>query len=148
MMNKTGGTAVDPDSGLEDVAHVYEDRNKEKWTAVLGLTDVQNNRNSFYKLQLLQADKGNRFWLFRAWGRIGTTIGGNKLEKMSTLQTAQNSFEDLYLEKSGNHWENRACFVKVPGKMYPIDIDYGTDNADSLAIVEAESKLHKRVQVC
>lgn len=70
-----GGGAVDPASGLEDVAHVYES-GKDKYTATLGITNVQSNKNSYYKLQLLQADTGNSYWLFRAWGRIGTTIGG------------------------------------------------------------------------
>lgn len=72
---------MDPDSELADVAHVYEDHGKQKWTAVLGLTDVQMNKNSYYKLQLLKADKNDAFWLYRGWGRIGTTIGGECLYK-------------------------------------------------------------------
>lgn len=59
-----GGGAVDPDSGLEDVAHVYQ-KDSEKYTAVLAKTDIQTKKNSFYKLQLLAADKGSRFWVFR-----------------------------------------------------------------------------------
>lgn len=70
-----GGSAVDPDSNLESVAHVYQD-GSDKYTVVLGLTDVQSKKNSYYKLQLLEADKGGRYWVFRSWGRIGTTIGG------------------------------------------------------------------------
>ncbi|XP_066147801.1 poly [ADP-ribose] polymerase [Euwallacea fornicatus] len=141
-----GGSAVDPDSGLECKAHVYEDSHKEKWTAVLGLTDVQKNKNSFYKLQLLQGDKGNRFWLFRAWGRIGTTIGGVKTEEKSTLHEAKKAFEDLYEEKTGNFWENRHTFMKVPGRMCPVDIDYAEDAAENFEIVETESKLPKQIQ--
>ncbi|XP_050310535.1 poly [ADP-ribose] polymerase [Anthonomus grandis grandis] len=141
-----GGSAVDPDSGLEDIAHVYEDSNKEKYTAVLGLTDIQTNRNSYYKLQLLQSDKGNRYWLFRSWGRIGTTVGGNKTEEKHSLHDAKREFEELYEEKSGNAWEDRCDFVKVPGKMYPIDIDYGGDGHEKLDIVASESKLPTPVQ--
>lgn len=70
-----GGVAVDPDSGLEDVAHVYQD-GKEKFTVTLGVTDIQTKKNSYYKLQLLEADKGYQYWVFRSWGRIGTSIGG------------------------------------------------------------------------
>ncbi|XP_076264902.1 poly-(ADP-ribose) polymerase [Rhynchophorus ferrugineus] len=141
-----GGSAVDPDSGIENIAHVYEDRNKEKYTAVLGLTDIQSDRNSFYKLQLLKSDKGDRYWIFRSWGRIGTTIGNNKLEEQTTLKEAISKFEELYLEKSGNEWENHHQFVKVPGKMYPIDVDYGSEAAMNLDIVESDSKLPKPVQ--
>lgn len=70
-----GGVAVDPDSGLEAIAHVYQDKG-DKYTTVLGLTDIQSGKNSYYKLQVLESDNRDRYWLFRSWGRIGTTIGG------------------------------------------------------------------------
>lgn len=66
-----------------------------------------------------------RFWVFRSWGRIGTTIGGNKCDKKSDLHEALAEFEALYEEKTGNSWKNRSTCEKVPGRMYPIDIDYG-----------------------
>lgn len=53
------GLAVDPDSGLEDVAHVYV-KGKDKYNVVLGLTDIQRNKNSYYKLQLLESDSKNK----------------------------------------------------------------------------------------
>lgn len=141
-----GGTAVDPESGLEDCAHVYVS-GKDKYTVVLGLTDIQKQKNSFYKLQLLQADKGNKFYLFRAWGRIGTTIGGNKLENFDSLHSAKREFCRLYEEKSGNDWENRANFVKVPGRLYPLDLDYGEEDEAKLNIdLHIPSKLAKPVQ--
>lgn len=31
------------------------------------------------------------------------------------------------MEKSGNIWENRESFIKRPGRMYPIDLDYDDD---------------------
>lgn len=140
-----GGTAVDPDSGLEDVAHVYSKGN-EKYTVVLGITDIQKQKNSYYKLQVLEADKGGKYWLFRSWGRIGTTIGDNKLEKMTTLHEAKQKFCTLYEEKTGNLWNLREHFQKVPGKMYPIDIDYGEDEAKLEIKDDGESKLPVPVQ--
>lgn len=53
------GLAVDPDSGLEDISHVYV-KGKTIYNSVLGLTDIQRNKNSFYKLQLLEADNKNK----------------------------------------------------------------------------------------
>ncbi|XP_014212183.1 poly [ADP-ribose] polymerase [Copidosoma floridanum] len=140
-----GGGAVDPDSGLSDVAHVYQKGN-EKFTTVLGITDIQTKKNSFYKLQILKHDSRKEYWLFRSWGRIGTTIGGNKVDKLSLEECIQ-QFEDLYQEKSGNSWLLRDKFVKVPGKLYPIDIDDGTTE-DTLDLLESnvESKLKKPVQ--
>ena len=68
-----GGGAVDPDSKLEDIAHVYA-RGKEKFTVVLGITDIQAKKNSYYKLQILKHDSQEKYWLFRSWGRIGNFL--------------------------------------------------------------------------
>ncbi|PNF21175.1 Poly [ADP-ribose] polymerase [Cryptotermes secundus] len=124
-----GGAAVDPDTKLEDVAHVYKKKD-DIYNAVLGVTDIQNGRNSYYKLQLLEGDAGNRYWVFRSWGRIGTTIGSNKLEAMDSLQDALRHFESLYEEKTGNMWCNRKHFEKVPGCFYPVDLDYSQQEDD------------------
>lgn len=49
------GGAVDPDSGLEDVAHIFT-QGKIKWFAILNKSDIQTDKNSYYKLQLLESD--------------------------------------------------------------------------------------------
>lgn len=55
-----GGAVVDPDSGLEDDAHVLvENRTNEPYSCVLGMVDITRGSNSFYKLQILELDKGN-----------------------------------------------------------------------------------------
>lgn len=54
-----------------------------------------------------------RYWLFRSWGRIGTTIGGSKVEKMKDLDNALDRFQALYEEKTENRWKDRNNFVKV-----------------------------------
>jgi len=90
-----------------------------------------------------------RYWLFRAWGRVGTTIGGNKLESFISKATAVQSFLDLYADKTGNEWEDRTNFVKVPNKFYPLDIDYGTEDDTELkldASAGSRSKLSEAVQ--
>lgn len=127
-----GGTAVDPDSNLQNVAHVYQDRDGNKYTVVLGKTDVVAGKNSFYKLQVLRADNQNKFWLFRSWGRIGTPIGGSKVEECSTLDKALDKFENLYMERTQNPWSQRHNFVKMPECYYPIDLDYGNEETAKL----------------
>ncbi|XP_017099086.2 poly [ADP-ribose] polymerase isoform X1 [Drosophila bipectinata] len=117
------GMAVDPESGLEDIAHVYA-RGKDNYNAVLGLTDIQRNKNSYYKLQLLEADKKSKYWIFRSWGRIGTTIGNSKLEEFGSIAEAINTFKKVYVDKTGNDFEKRNQFVKMAGRMYPIDVQY------------------------
>lgn len=140
------GLAVDPDSGLEDQAHVYKN-GKDIYNAALSITDIQKDKNSFYKLQVLESDKKTRYWLFRSWGRIGTTIGDHKVQQMSREEAVE-TFESLYQEKSGNLWSHRHHFVKVPGRMYPMEVDYGEDKPKSLgeASSDVKSKLSKPVQ--
>ena len=54
-----GGVAVDPDAGLQDEAHVYR-KGSEIYNCVLSATDIQSGKNSYYKLQILESDKGSR----------------------------------------------------------------------------------------
>ncbi|XP_011308727.1 poly [ADP-ribose] polymerase [Fopius arisanus] len=140
-----GAGVVDPASGLQDVAGIYQS-GKDKYSVTLGLTDIQSMKNSYYKLQLLKHDKKKKYWLFRSWGRIGTTIGGEKCESMA-LEDALDMFNQLYLDKSGNEWTARDYFVKVPGKMYPIDVDEGDDSSTTESLEsDIKSKLKKPVQ--
>ncbi|XP_065561172.1 poly [ADP-ribose] polymerase 1-like isoform X2 [Artemia franciscana] len=134
-----GGGVVDPESGLDSVAHVYKDKDGTLYSAVLGQVDIQRDKNSFYKLQVLQSDKGGKYWVFRSWGRIGTTIGGNKVEEMDSVFDAKQHFERLYAEKSGNEWSDRHNFVKLPDKMYPLELDYGADVTDSIEKMSVEA---------
>ncbi|XP_003385071.1 PREDICTED: poly [ADP-ribose] polymerase 1-like [Amphimedon queenslandica] len=147
-MKVKGGGVVDPDSGLDSSHHIYE-QSGEKYTAVLGLVDITKGTNSYYKLQLLESDSGKSYYLFRAWGRVGTTIGGNKLEDFGyDLDDALSEFLRLYQEKTGTSWHIRKHARKVPGKFYPIDIDYGEEEGPSLSLSGAgsNSKLAPEIQ--
>jgi poly [ADP-ribose] polymerase len=54
-----GGAAVEPDSKLGDVAHVYVNKHGI-YNEVLNMADIQSGKNSYYKLQVLESDDGNR----------------------------------------------------------------------------------------
>lgn len=71
-----------------------------------------------------------RYWVFRSWGRVGTTIGSNKLEEMSSKEEAIDHFLNLYQEKTGNAWHS-TNFNKYPNKFYPLEIDYGQVSVQS-----------------
>uniref|UniRef100_A0A8C3Q0T4 Poly [ADP-ribose] polymerase n=1 Tax=Chrysolophus pictus TaxID=9089 RepID=A0A8C3Q0T4_CHRPC len=131
-----GGAAVDPDSGLEDSAHVFEKGGKI-FSATLGLVDIVKGTNSYYKLQLLEDDRESRYWVFRSWGRVGTVIGSNKLEQMPSKE-----------DKTGNSWHSKN-FTKYPKKFYPLEIDYGQDEeaVKKLTVgAGTKSKLAKPIQ--
>lgn len=68
-----------------------------------------------------------RYWVFRSWGRISTTIGSTKLESYNNLEDAREEFEQIYEERTGNFFGERSKFIKYPGKYYKMDIDYGEE---------------------
>ncbi|XP_063079036.1 poly [ADP-ribose] polymerase 1 [Engraulis encrasicolus] len=142
-----GGAAVDPDSGLENCAHVL-DQNGAIYSATLGLVDIVRGTNSYYKLQLLEDDVQKRYWVFRSWGRVGTTIGGNKLDKFYEKNSAIDNFRTVYQEKTGNMFGS-SSFNKYPNKFYPLEIDYGQDEEavkKLTASAGTKSQLAKPVQ--
>ncbi|XP_041351454.1 poly [ADP-ribose] polymerase 1-like [Gigantopelta aegis] len=146
-MKVKGGAAVDPDSGMAETAHVIQEGGSI-YNAVLGLVDIVRGTNSFYKIQALEKDSGTGWWVFRSWGRVGTTIGGNKVEKCSNRAEAITTFKALYAEKTNNPWNNRKDFKKFPNKFYPLDIEYGEedDNVRSIDVKNSHSKLPRSVQ--
>lgn len=68
-----------------------------------------------------------RYYVFRTWGRIGTTIGDKKLETYGSAGEAIEEFNAVYKKQTGNSF-GASDFKKVPGKYYPIDTDYGNDD--------------------
>ncbi|KAL8613750.1 hypothetical protein ACOMHN_029607 [Nucella lapillus] len=147
-MTVKGGAAVDPESGLAETTHVLKEKGGDLYTAVLGLVDVARGTNSFYKLQALEGDSAKSYWLFRAWGRVGTTVGGNKVERCGSKASVIDKFKELYLDKTGNQWEARGDFKKKPNKFYPLEIDYGQEDESvkKLTVSGSKSKLAKSVQ--
>lgn len=123
---KSGGT-VDPDSNLENLAHILRE-NGTIYNAVLNLVNLKGNKNSYYKLQVLESNEPRHphYWLFKAWGRVGTEIGGNSCNSAIGKYEAVQEFERIYYEHTGNRWQDRANFQKLPNMYFEVDIDYGT----------------------
>lgn len=56
------GGVVDPECGLEENAHVYSamiNNGKVYYSVILGLVDIERNKNSFYRMQLLESNDQN-----------------------------------------------------------------------------------------
>jgi hypothetical protein len=53
-----GGAIVDPETELEDEAHVLcEPKTNDPYSVILGMVDILKGTNSYYKLQIIQHDK-------------------------------------------------------------------------------------------
>jgi len=133
--------------------HVLEE-GKECFTVMLNMADVTagiRGRNTFWACQVLEHDtKKNDFMVYRRWGRVGES-GNNTVKAFSNASSAKALFFAQYTDKTANDWDTRNNFEKVPGKMYPVDVDYGDDeNADSSKLLDVSkatnSKLPQRVQ--
>lgn len=137
------GSAVDPASELDKKAHVY--RAKEiLYSSVLGLTDIERNKNSYFKLQVLESDNVPvMFWLFTSWGRIGTTIGDSNLQTFQSADEACAEFKKVYEQQTGNEFISDRPFKKLPGKFYPVDVNY---NDDITANTSTPSHLSDKVE--
>lgn len=89
----------------------------------------------------------SKYYVFRSWGRIGTTIGGKKLESFGDKSEAISTYHTLYTERTGNRF-GEADQKKRPGKYYPVETEYGGDAVEK-TINDAsavKSELHTSVQ--
>lgn len=87
------GCTVDPKCRYAEDCHVYIDKNKKPWQALLTAADLASGKNSYYKVQLLEDDHRSEYYVFRSWGRVGTT-GGSKTEEFDgQLEDAKRSFK-------------------------------------------------------
>ncbi|CAJ0936325.1 unnamed protein product, partial [Mesorhabditis belari] len=117
------GTTVDAEFEKAAISHVCKDDEGNLYSAALVEADMATGRNSYYKLQLLKHDTANIFWVFRSWGRIGTTQGGIKTEEFRSMKAGVAGFEAVFLEKTQNEWRDRKYFRKKAGGMNWIETD-------------------------
>uniref|UniRef100_A0A1I8ABE0 Poly [ADP-ribose] polymerase n=1 Tax=Steinernema glaseri TaxID=37863 RepID=A0A1I8ABE0_9BILA len=145
------GYAVDPDCDDHESYHVFTEKWNGRtvaWQTTLGHADVERNKNSFYKLQLVKHDQMKSYALFRSWGRIGTSQGGCKTDNFgANLDRAKAEFENLFKDKSGNTWGLE--FVKKAGFMDQLEMEVFDDEEHQdkkLNAKGSKSKLHKSIQ--
>ncbi|KFB53220.1 AGAP003230-PA-like protein [Anopheles sinensis] len=141
------GLVVDQESGLIGVAHVHTD-DEVIYNCVLNKVDIQLDNNSFYKMQVLEADRVKKYYLFRSWGRIGTTIGSVKTDTYNAACDAIQAFKKHFKEKTGNEWDRHdSHYQKVPGMFFPVEIDYSEKKMKRLPVEsKIKSKLAPSVQ--
>ncbi|KAH3756566.1 hypothetical protein Pelo_11594 [Pelomyxa schiedti] len=140
--------AVNPDSGLSASHHLYSEKGC-LFNMVLSNADITSQQNSYYFCQILEPDsgKGSGFVVWMKWGRVGTGIGKDKSEVFKNSKSAVEFFCDKFLDKTGNHWDDRDNFQKKPRGYFPIDVDleeHTTQVKESAANLP-ESSLEPRV---
>ncbi|CAI5700573.1 unnamed protein product [Peronospora effusa] len=143
MVSQGIATRVDPLSGCDTSAKVYQDTNGIAWSFMLNYTNISfgtYGNNKFYMVQLIQ--NGADYMVFRKWGRVGTKNPQRALERYNTsLEKAQASFMKKFLDKSGNEWPLTEPFKRVEGKYVFVELDEEVqEEGKNEVISEAEKK--------
>ncbi|XP_062511613.1 poly [ADP-ribose] polymerase 2-like isoform X2 [Corticium candelabrum] len=108
-------------------AHVYYDA-VDVWDTMLNQTNLKNNNNKFYIIQLLEENSKRSYSVWMRWGRVGFSGQNSLVECGSDIDRAKQVFEKKFFDKTKNQWSDRASFVKCPGKYDLLKIDYTTQD--------------------
>ena len=103
-----------------DSAYVHED-----YHCLLNQTNISQNNNKFYIIQLLHFEQTSysesEFALWTRWGRVGEP-GQSDLRQFSGEQAAIEAFKKKFNDKTRNHW-GQLPFQHYPGKYDMLERD-------------------------
>ncbi|XP_051118900.1 poly [ADP-ribose] polymerase 2 [Andrographis paniculata] len=118
----------------------------EIYDAMLNQTNVGENNNKFFVLQVLESDDGSKFMVYFRWGRVGVK-GQDKLNGPYTSQQAAiTEFEKKFVDKTRNSWTNRKNFVSRPRCYTWLEMDYSDTKTAQSVKEKCESKVPKEPQ--
>ncbi|KAK1354221.1 Poly [ADP-ribose] polymerase [Heracleum sosnowskyi] len=110
--------------------HVLQ-RGDEIYDAMLNQTNVGDNNNKFYVIQLLESDDRVRYMVYNRWGRVGIK-GQDKLHgPFTSLECAIQEFEQKFYAKTKNQWSARKDFVCYPKCYRWLEMDYTETDKES-----------------
>ena len=120
--------------------HVHE-QDGIMYNAMLNQTNIDQNNNKYYIIQIIKHNIKDEFITLCRWGRVGKVAGCS--EKENTFWLARNDFCKKFQAKTGNNWfmvHNFDGFTKVKGKYDLVKIDYGSEAAKE-EVKKSEIKL-------
>lgn len=150
----SGKAPVDSHCTIKDSTHVFAEGD-DIWDVMLNQTNVMNNNNKYYLIQLLEDNRAKKYYVWQRWGRVGFSGQNNLVTCGADLEGAKRVFTKKFSDKTKNHWEDRLSFVKVPGKYDLLIMDYNAEEEEKDAVDAPvkeekpvlESKLDKRIQM-
>lgn len=105
----------------------------EDYDCTLNQTNIGNNNNKFYIIQLLE--EGGRFSCWNRWGRVGE-VGQSKMNHFGCLEDAKKDFKKKFWEKTKNKWEERDHFVAHPNKYTLIEVQGEAETQEAVVKVD------------
>ncbi|ESR57615.1 hypothetical protein CICLE_v10019312mg [Citrus x clementina] len=134
---KKGAAVLDPwlPEHIKISYHVFQ-KDNDIYDAMLNQTNVGDNNNKFYVIQLLESDGGGEYMVYNRWGRVGMK-GQDKIFGPYNLQdTAINEFEQKFFAKTKNHWSNRRQFTSYPKCYTWLEMDYSANQKEESVVHE------------
>lgn len=136
-----GRAPVDPECLVANSMHVYVEGG-DIYDVMLNQTDVGNNNNKYYVIQLLESDTKREYNVWNHWGRVGFKGQSSLLPCHSDLDRAKQLFCQKFADKTRNDWSARHKFIKCPGKYDMVEIDYNAqDSTDGERKKQQEAKI-------
>ena len=86
-----GKAPVDPECFSKDKYHVYYEGHNV-YDAMLNQTNLKNNNNKFYLMQVLQSDNSKGYAVWFRWGRVGMVGQTNLINCGADLEKAKDTF--------------------------------------------------------
>ncbi|XP_023652341.1 protein mono-ADP-ribosyltransferase PARP3 [Paramormyrops kingsleyae] len=124
-------------------AQVYGD-----YDCMLNQTNIGQNNNKFYVIQVLQTGHGE-FYCWTRWGRVGEIGASAAFGGFSSPKEAIEIFEKKFKDKTKNKWGDRERFVSHPGKYTLIEVDGDQDAEVKMDVVdEAGGRVVKNILPC
>ncbi|XP_060775518.1 protein mono-ADP-ribosyltransferase PARP3 isoform X2 [Neoarius graeffei] len=122
-------------------AEVHED-----YDCMLNQTNIGNNNNKFYVIQVLLS--GRKYYCWTRWGRVGE-MGQNNLAGPSNVDAAIKNFEKKFKDKTKNNWSDRDNFVSHAGKYTLIEVE-GDQEAEVMvdAVGSSQATVIKNILPC
>ncbi|ESQ37899.1 hypothetical protein EUTSA_v10028509mg [Eutrema salsugineum] len=130
---KKGAAVLDqwiPDQ-IKSQYHVLQ-RGDDVYDAMLNQTNVRDNNNKFFVLQVLESDNQKTYMVYFRWGRVGVK-GQSKLDgPFDSWDRAIQLFTNKFCEKTKNDWSDRQDFIPHPKSYTWLEMDYDKDENDSV----------------
>jgi len=130
-----GNVLVDVNFPNSQNFHVVLDSKNEfngiAWDCTMNQSDLKNNNNKYYIIQLLQHDNNiSQYYVWNRWGRVGYD-GQSASFPAYSFDQAKKMFMKKYNEKSGRGYT-------------PLVMDYSSNNYNNISSNDSAPKNKKR----
>eukprot|EP00731_Ephydatia_muelleri_P003429 Em0001g3429a len=123
----------------------------DDWDCMLNQTNIGQNNNKFYVIQLLKTVFGSSYTLWTRWGRVGEP-GQNKMDHCSVLRMGPRASARSSRTRPQNAWEDRHNFQPRSGKYTLLEMDDDDEDAEEvvakLSALDETDSAEKVVKQC